>query len=246
MTNRWPLASKPFANLLRPDLRNRPLVFLEGSVYVTETGSRRDSGTAYTTRELADEVVEHALAPLCYSPGPQDTPDDNQWRIRSSADILDLKVCDPAVGSGAILVAACRYLADRLIEAWRAEGHRRAADTATAADDPNRLDIVIEARRLVAEHCCYGVDRNPMATEMAKLSMWLTTVAKDRPFTFLDHAIKSGDSLLGISDLDQLRNLHYDIRRWEGTPDADPGIHGRRRSGRVRRTSGQTGDGHEA
>ena len=215
---------EPFANLLRPDLRNRPLVFLEGSVYVTETGSRRDSGTAYTTRELADEVVEHALAPLCYSPGPQDTPDDNQWRIRSSADILDLKVCDPAVGSGAILVAACRYLADRLIEAWRAEGHRRAADTATAADDPNRLDIVIEARRLVAEHCCYGVDRNPMATEMAKLSMWLTTVAKDRPFTFLDHAIKSGDSLLGIGDLDQLRNLHYDIAAGKARPTPIPGF----------------------
>ena len=215
---------EPFANLLRPDLRNRPLVFLEGSVYVTETGSRRDSGTAYTTRELADEVVEHALAPLCYSPGPQDTPDDNQWRIRSSADILDLKVCDPAVGSGAILVAACRYLADCLIEAWRAEGHRRATDTATAADDPNRLDIVIEARRLVAEHCCYGVDRNPMATEMAKLSMWLTTVARDRPFTFLDHAIKSGDSLLGISDLDQLRNLHYDVAAGKARPTPIPGF----------------------
>ena len=215
---------EPFANLLRLDLRNRSLVFLEGSVYVTETGSRRDSGTAYTTRELADEVVEHALAPLCYSPGPQDTPDDNQWRIRSSADILDLKVCDPAVGSGAILVAACRYLADCLIEAWRAEGHRRATDTATAADDPNRLDIVIEARRLVAEHCCYGVDRNPMATEMAKLSMWLTTVARDRPFTFLDHAIKSGDSLLGISDLDQLRNLHYDVAAGKARPTPIPGF----------------------
>ena len=215
---------EPFANLLRPDLRNRPLVFLEGSVYVTETGSRRDSGTAYTTRDLADEVVEHALAPLCYSPGPQDTPDDNQWRIRSSVDILDLKVCDPAVGSGAILVAACRYLADRLIEAWRAEGHRRAADTATAADDPNRLDIVIEARRLVAEHCCYGVDRNPMATEMAKLSMWLTTVARDRPFTFLDHALKSGDSLLGITHLDQLRNLHYDVAAGKARPTPIPGF----------------------
>ena len=199
-----------FANLLRLDLRDRPLVFLTGSLYVTETGSRRDSGTAYTTRDLADEVVEHALAPLCYSPGPQYTPDTNRWRIRASAEILDLKICDPAVGSGAILVAACRYLADRLIEAWRAEGRPDALDTATAADDPNRLDIVVEARRLVAEHCCYGVDRNPMATEMTKLSMWLTTVAKDRPFTFLDHSIKSGDSLLGITDLDQLRTLHYD------------------------------------
>ncbi|MYH72952.1 MAG: restriction endonuclease [Acidimicrobiia bacterium] len=202
---------EPFANLLRPDLRDRPIVFLQGAVYVTETGSRRDSGTAYTTKELADEVVEHALAPLCFSPGPQDVPDTNEWRIRPSADILDLKVCDPAVGSGAILVAACRYLADRLIEAWRAEGDVRAANTATAADDPSRLDVVIEARRLVAEHCCYGVDRNPMAVEMAKLSMWLTTVAKNRPFTFLDHAIKSGDSLLGIWSFDQLRHLHFSV-----------------------------------
>ena len=169
---------EPFANLVRLDLRDRPLVFLQGAVYVTETGSRRDSGTAYTTKELADEVAEHALAPLCYSPGPQDTPDTNQWRIRPAADIVDLKVCDPAVGSGAILVAACRYLAERLIEAWRAERDPRGAETATAADDPNRLDVVIEARRLVAEHCCYGVDRNPMAVEMAKLSMWLTTVAR--------------------------------------------------------------------
>ena len=102
-------------------------MFLPGDVYVTETGSRRDSGTAYTTRELADEVVEHALAPLCYSPGPQDTADTTQWRIREPEEILGLNVCDPAVGSGAILVAACRYLAERLIEAWRAQGDPRAS-----------------------------------------------------------------------------------------------------------------------
>ena len=215
---------EPFANLLRLDLRDRPLVFLQGAVYVTETGSRRDSGTAYTTRELADEVAEHALAPLCYSPGPQDTPDTNQWRIRPSDHIANLKICDPAVGSGAIAVAACRYLADRLIEAWRAEGDARGADTATAADDPNRLDVVIEARRLVAEHCCYGVDRNPMAVEMAKLSMWLTTVAKNRPFTFLDHALKAGDSLLGIWNLDQLRHLHYDVAAGRARETPIPGF----------------------
>ena len=215
---------EPFANLLRLDLRDRPLVFLKDAVYVTETGSRRDSGTAYTTRELADEVAEHALAPLCYSPGPQDTPDTNQWRIRPSDDIENLKVCDPAVGSGAILVAACRYLADRLIEAWRAEGDARGAETATAADDPNRLDVVIKARRLVAEHSCYGVDRNPMAVEMAKLSMWLTTVAKNRPFTFLDHALKAGDSLLGIWDLDQLRHLHYDVAAGRARKTPIPGF----------------------
>ena len=200
---------KPFANLLRMDLRERSVVFLPGAVYVTETGSNRASGTAYTTRELAEEVAKYALQPLCFSPGPQDTADANQWRLRPSEELLNLKVCDPAVGSGAILVAACRYLADRLVEAWANEGDLRAADLSTA-DDPSRLDIVIEARRLVAERCCYGVDRNPMAVEMAKLSMWLTTMAKDRPFTFLDHAIKSGDSLLGIWDWDQLRYLHMD------------------------------------
>ena len=216
---------EPFARLLRLDLRGRPLVFLEGDVYVTETGSRRDSGTAYTTRELADEVVEHALAPLCYSPGPQDTPDTTQWDIRQPDEILGLKVCDPAVGSGAILVAACRYLGDRLVQAWAAEGDPRAADTATAADDPNRLDVVVDARRMVAERCCYGVDRNPMATEMAKLSMWLTTVAKDRPFTFLDHAVKSGDSLLGIHNLDQLRHLHFDPASGKARPTPIPGFH---------------------
>ncbi len=201
---------KPYVNLLRVDLRNRPVVFLPGAVYVTETGSNRASGTAYTSRKLAEEVTEYALAPLCYSPGPQDTADANQWVLRPSNELLALKVCDPAVGSGAILVAACRYLADRVIRAWNAEGDPRVSDVATAADDPNRLAGKLDALRLVAERCCYGVDRNPMAVEMAKLSMWLTTMAKDRPFTFLDHTIKSGDSLLGIWDLEQLRWLHMD------------------------------------
>lgn len=204
---------EPFANLLRVDLRGRPIVFLAGAVYVTETGKNRDSGTAYTTRGLAEELVEHALAPLCYHPGPAQTADTSRWRIRPSSEILDLKVCDPAVGSGAILVAACRYLGERLVEAWRAEGDPRTDELATAADDPTRLEVVVEARRLVAERCCYGVDRNPMAVEMAKLSMWLTTMAylpNAKPFSFLDHAIKCGDSLLGIWDFDQLRNLHLD------------------------------------
>ena len=200
----------PFANLLRTDLRGRPVVFRPDAVYVTETGSNRASGTAYTTQALAEEVAKHALAPLCHSPGPQDTADANQWRVRTSAELLDLKVCDPAVGSGAILVAACRYLADRVVEAWIAEDDSRAAGLAAAADDPSQLDTRVQARRLVAERCCYGVDRNPMAVEMAKLSMWLITMAKDQPFTFLDHAIKAGDSLLGVWDLDQVRWLHMD------------------------------------
>jgi hypothetical protein len=68
-------------------------------------------------------------------------------------------------------------------------------------------EVVIAAPKAVADRCLYGVDRDP-AVEMAKLSLWLVTLSKDRPFSFLDHALKSGDSLLGITDPDQLRALH--------------------------------------
>ena len=192
----------PYVHLLRSNLRGLPTVFPAGSMYVTQTGAKRDSGTAYTTKELADEIVEHALAPLVYSPGPADGADPADWKLRPSPELLELKVCDPAVGSGAILVAACRYLAKRLVEAWTAEAAHE------ADGDPD--EVVIAARRAVVDRCLYGVDRDPMAVEMAKLSLWLVTLSKERPFSFLDHALKSGDSLLGITNLDQLRALHLD------------------------------------
>src|SRR5262249_12415548 len=72
------------------------------------------------------------------------------------------------------------------------------------ADPAERIAI---ARRYVADRCVYGVDNNPMAVEMAKLSLWLITLQRDRPFTFLDHALKSGDSLLGVSTLSQIENF---------------------------------------
>ena len=69
---------------------------------------------------------------------------------------------------------------------------------------------MIFARRIVAQRCLYGVDNNPLAAEMAKLSLWLLTLQKDKPFTFLDHAIRSGDSLAGIYDVRQLRRFNLD------------------------------------
>lgn len=203
---------RPFGNLLRLDLRDLPLVFLPGDTYVTETSAKRDSGTAYTTRELAEEIAKHALDPLIYAPGPQDTADSNDWKLRRSEDILDLKVCDPAVGSGAIIVAAVRYLADALVRAWLAEGWITDADL-VAGEATGQLDVTVRARREVVARCIYAVDRDPMAVDMAKMSLWLVTMAKDHPFTFLDHAIKCGDSLLGITDLDQLTWLHLDPRQ---------------------------------
>lgn len=214
----------PFAGLLRNDLRDLPTVFLgparyddgqvPGAIYVTKTSERRDSGTQYTTKELADEIVRYALEPIVYFPGPAEGAEAAEWRLKSSAALLKLKVCDPAVGSGAILVAACRYLAERLIEAWQDEMARDMPPAGLPLGFiPGAEDLELLARRVVTDHCLFGVDRNPMAAEMAKLSLWLTTMAKDRPFTFLDHAIHAGDSLLGITSLEQLEAFHLDPRK---------------------------------
>lgn len=214
----------PFAGLLRNDLRGLPTVFLgparyddgqvPGAIYVTKTSERRDSGTQYTTKELADEIVRYALEPIVYFPGPAEGAEPADWRLKSSAALLKLKVCDPAVGSGAILVAACRYLAERLIEAWQEEMARDMPPAGLPLGFmPGEEDLELLARRVVTDHCLFGVDRNPMAAEMAKLSLWLTTMAKDRPFTFLDHAIHAGDSLLGITSLEQLEAFHLDPRK---------------------------------
>ncbi|MGW3625800.1 hypothetical protein [Streptomyces sp. NPDC000880] len=217
----------PFVGVLRDDLRRLPTVIPNGALYVTESSLRKNTGTHYTPRFLAEEVVLHALEPLVYEPGPLQTADTGEWRLKSSEQILDLKVADIAMGSAAFLVAACRYLGDRLIEAWEGEGRAdamtyragRAVDAVTAADaeqDP----VVVEARRQIIEHCLYGVDINPMAVEMAKLSLWLVSMDPERPFTFLDDRLVAGDSLLGVTSLEQITDIHlkpqkqHDVLGW--------------------------------
>ena len=105
--------------------------------------------------------------------------------------ILDLKICDPAMGSGAFLVEACRLLGDKLVQAWNAHGG--------VPKIPPDEDPQLYARRIVAQRCLYGVDKNPFAVDLAKLSLWLATLARDHPFTFLDHALRCGDSLVGLT-----------------------------------------------
>jgi hypothetical protein len=139
-------------------------------------------------------VVRRALEPLLGAMG--DAP--------SSERLLSLKICDPAMGSGAFLVAACRFLADQVVAAWTREGD--AAQVGNAQEDG-----LLRAKRLVAQRCLYGVDKNPLAVNLAKLSLWLETMARAEPFTFVDHALKSGDSLVGLT-LDQ-------IRRFDWAPD---------------------------
>lgn len=206
-----------YAPLLRTDARGIALVFRPGDVYVTETSSKRASGTAYTPRSLAEEVAKHALDPLIYDPGPQNEPDESKWKLKRPEEILDLKICDPAVGSAAILVAAVRHLAGALLQARVEQGELPREALSSGASDLEAVDARVQARRTIVSRCIYGVDRDPIAVEMAKLSLWLITMSRDAPFSFLDHAIRHGDSLLGIVDLDQLRKLHLEPREVSGS-----------------------------
>ncbi|BCJ57167.1 hypothetical protein Jiend_05890 [Micromonospora endophytica] len=131
------------------------------------------------------------------------------WRAKTADELLTLKVLDPAMGSGAFLVAACRYLAEVLVRAWHRDG-LPAELSELANGNPDQEDLLLAARRLVAARCLYGVDRDDMAVELAKLSLWLVTLAKGKPFGFLDHALRCGDSLVGITNLDQLTAFHLD------------------------------------
>jgi hypothetical protein len=205
----------PFYGIIRRDLRDDPVVILPGQLYVTESSLRSSTGTHYTPRFLAEQVAEGALEPLVYSPGPLQTADRSLWRLRPAASILSLRVADIAMGSGAFLVAACRYLAGKLIEAWAASGNVDAIARISAPPTESGLEldfavdpVVVEARRQIIEHCLYGVDINSMAVEMAKLSLWLVSMDPSRPFTFLDDKLACGDSLLGITSVEQLEWMH--------------------------------------
>ena len=210
----------PFAGLIRLDTLDYPVVIPTGSVYVTQGTNRRETGTHYTPRSLTEPIVQYTLEPLVYQGVAQGKP-KSEWVLKSAQDLLLLKVCDMAMGSGAFLVQTCRYLAERLVEAWETAERENPGQVVIAPegtlsqfrpdecpipkDSDERLTV---ARRIVAERCVYGVDKNPLAVEMAKLSLWLITLAQGRPFTFLNHALKWGDSLLGVTDAQQIEFFH--------------------------------------
>lgn len=197
--------------ITRRDLRGRPTVVLDGGLLVTETPSRRNAGAHYTPRDLAETVVLHALQPICYSPGPYQTPDPDAWKLKSPDELLALKVADIAAGSGAFLVAAARYLANRLVEAW----------IDADPDNAHLPDLHRRAIRQVVANCLYGADINEMAVEMCKLSLWLVSLDRALPFSFVDDKIFHGNSLLGLTDLRQLKALHIDPTRPQQTRTGD-------------------------
>lgn len=142
---------------------------------------RKTTGSFYTPRPITEFLVRRTLGPLVES--------------RSSEALLALRIVDPAMGSGAFLVAACRFLTERLEQALVAEGTWTESD----ANDDARAELA----RTVAERCLFGIDINPTAVQLARLSLWLTTLAAGRPLTFLDHHLAPGNSLVGarLADL---------------------------------------------
>lgn len=202
---------QPLAGLVRLDNFGYPVVIPTGSVFVTAGTDRRSSGTHYTPRVLTEPIVQYTLEPLVYV-GPAEGWPKSEWKLKSAKELLELKICDMACGSGAFLVQVCRYLSARLLEAWdEEEGNhgrlgrhgKRDMDDDLAIEDrepvekPLFVNMVtgslafsdsvssvssvvypmdveerrILAMRMIAQRCIYGVDINPLAVEMCKLSL---------------------------------------------------------------------------
>ena len=171
-----------------------PDLVAANAIVLQPSEERRRSGSHYTPRALTEPIVNTTLEPILTAKR------EEQAEPLLPAQILDLKVCDPAMGSGAFLVEACRQLADVLVDAWHAHD-------AVPVIPPDENEIIF-ARRLVAQRCLYGVDRNPVAVDLAKLSLWLITLARDHPLTFLDHALRHGDALVGLTKR-QINAFHW-------------------------------------
>jgi hypothetical protein len=154
-----------------------------GDFYLDPRGmGRKETGSFYTDPALIQNLIRSSLQPITDRRLNQASDD-----VESQEEaLLDITVCDPACGSGAFLIAANNYLAKRLAEI-RSESSYPSEKT------------VRHAKRSVVQHCLYGVDKNPMAVELAKVSLWINSAVEDKPLSFLDHRIKEGNSLIGTT-----------------------------------------------
>ena len=172
----------------------------EGKEFDLRIGSERKStGSYYTRPELVRELIESALVPVMQDrlakAKDSDTAKDKEKKQQA---ILTMSVCDPACGSGHFLLAAARRLG------------RELAKVKTGEDEPTPKEFHLAVRDVIS-HCVYGVDMNPLAVDLCKLALWLEGHWTGKPLSFLDHHIKSGNSLIGVLDPSVLK---------EGIPDA--------------------------
>jgi len=162
---------------------------IEGRMYASNSfildprgSARKLTGSYYTNPALIQELIKSALEPVI-----NDRLENAGESIEErEKELLSIKVCDPACGSGAFLIAACNRLGSELAKLRYGE-------------DLPPQNILQEARRDVLQHCIYGVDLNPMGVELAKVSLWINAIVRDKPLNFLDHHIKCGNSLIGTT-----------------------------------------------
>lgn len=187
----------------------RPRGFIRArGLYLGFGEDRHSQGTHYTPPTITEPMVRNLLEPLVY----ENEADVDARQLRSPSAILALKVCDPAMGSGAFLVQVARFLSERLADAWEnaatrdhacpltlPEGRPVAGTSGELIMPDDRAEKTLWAKRFVIERCLYGVDINPLAVEMAKLSLWLEALSGDKPFSFLDHALRVGNSIIGVN-----------------------------------------------
>lgn len=201
------------------------LAYRKGEIYLaTDKGERRRTGSYYTPDHIVDHIVQKTLGAKCAAlstrlqeeiAAKEDEIDaassGDRARLLKELDalrgdfddrVLRLKVLDPAMGSGHFLIRACQYLAEEI--ATNPNTSDRGAE-----DLHGEESTITYWKRKVAENCLHGVDLNPMAVELAKLALWLETVAADAPLTFLDHHLQCGDSIVGAT-IDDLNSLPRD------------------------------------
>lgn len=213
---------------------------LPGEWYLVRWGgTRKGAGTFYTRPQLAVPTVLRTLLPLTHNPpvdaeGQSDTDAvPSEWTPKEPAEILKLKVCDPAMGSGSFLVAALRHLTDTLYSSLLFHGWLVEDKVGLKLGDvPNPIPpwlaecikdfplttedyegyVRARLRRIVCERCLYGVDIDPLAVELGRLALWVETMDRNLPFEFLDHKLKCGNSLVGCW-FDRFQD--YPLMAWE-------------------------------
>ena len=209
--------------------------------------ARKDSGSFFTPQELVDLIVDRTLKPLVeerlstFEKRASELGRDRRPRAERLAELatmdpaeaaLDLKILDPAMGSGHFLVTAVDFLSDWIaeraesvpdlpewmkgeyvsplverVEAIRRDIVQRARESDWALDEAQLTDQTI-IRRMVLKRCIYGVDKNPLTVELAKVSLWLHSFTVGAPLSFLDHHLRCGDSLIGLRVKDATGELN--------------------------------------
>ena len=239
-------------------------VVLPGEWYLVRWGgTRKGSGSFYTRPGLAVPTVQRTLRPLAYDPpvAVDGSPDWNaataRWTPKRPEEILALKICDPACGSGTFPLATLRFLTDALYAALlyheriRQDGQRTLVRLLSGPDQQQRVEsgerldeelipclpdddnfetrLKAVLRRHIVERCIYAVDLDPLAVELCRLALWIETMDRTLPFGFIDHKIKCGNALIGAW-FDQFP--HYPVMAWKNREGGDKthtnGVHFRK------------------